>query len=115
MYNGCYESQISLFSSEKGQSFNSEAGTVRTDCHGAICDGGRFFYATKAETRRTSGALSFRFDPRGEPPSVCPQGRGAILAEASLVMAEVPESHGLVGKGESGDREGVKRDRPITV
>jgi Transposase DDE domain len=37
------------------------------------------------------------------------------LAEAGLSLAEVYEGHGLLGKGESGDREGVERDRPAAV
>ena len=88
---------------------------MRADCHGAVSDGGRFFYAPEAKTRSPCRVLSFGLDSRGEPTSVCSKGRGGILAEAGLGLAEVHEGHGLVGEGESGDREGVKRDWPITV
>jgi len=73
---------------------------ARADCHGAFSDGGRFFYATKAEPGWSSGVLSFSIGPRGEPASLCAQGRGGVLAEASLVMAEVHEGDGLLGESE---------------
>lgn len=35
--------------------------------------------------------------------------------EAGLDMEGVHEGHGFLGEGESRDREGVKRDRAITL
>ena len=59
--------------------------------------------------------LSFGFDSMGEPTPLCSQRGGTVLAEAGWGVAGVHEGHGLVGEGESGDREGVKRDRPNPV
>jgi hypothetical protein len=85
------------------------------DCHGAVSNGSRLLYAAEAKTRSTCRVLSFGFDSGGEPTSVCSQGGGGILAEAGLGLAEVHEGSGLLGEGESGDREGIERGRPITV
>jgi len=82
---------------------------------GAVSDGGGLFYAAEAKTRESGRVLSFGFDARGEPTSLCSQRGGGILAEAGLGLAEVYEGPGFLGEGESGDREGVERDWPITV
>jgi hypothetical protein len=88
---------------------------VRADRHGAVFDGGRFFYAAQAKARRSGHVLSFGFDWRRESAPLCSQRGGPVLAEAGLKVEGVCEGYGLVGEGESGDREGVKRDRPVTV
>jgi hypothetical protein len=88
---------------------------VGADRHGAVSDGGRLFYAAEAKTWGSGRVLSFSFDSRGEPTSVCSQGGGGILAEAGLGLAEVHEGPRFLGEGESGDREGIERGRPITV
>jgi len=88
---------------------------VRADRHGADANGGRLFYAPEAKTWSPCRVLSVGFDSRGEPTSLYSQRRGAILAEAGYGVEGVHEGHGLVGEGESGDREGVKRDGPTTV
>jgi len=111
----CYESQISFLPSAKDQPFDSEAGTVRADRPGALSDGGRLFYAAEAKVRGACGALSFCLDSGGEPASLCSKGGGALLAQAGLGLAKVHEGHGLLGEGKSGDREGIKRDREVTV
>lgn len=115
MYNRCYGSESSFLSSKESQPFHSEADTARAGRHGALSDGGGFFYGAKAEAGWSCGVLSFSLGPRGEPTSLCSQRGGGVLAEAGLSLAEVYEGHGLLGKGESGDREGVERDRPAAV
>ncbi len=115
IYNRCYESQGAFLPSTKGQPFNSETGTVRADRHGAVSDGGSLFYATEAKTWSPGRVLSFGLHSRGEPTPLCSQRGGTVLAETGLELEGVHEGHGLVGEGESGDREGVKSDRPVTV
>lgn len=61
------------------------------DRPGAVSNGSRLFYAAEAKTRSACRALSFGFDSRGEPTSVCSQGGGGILAEAGLGLAGVHE------------------------
>ena len=88
---------------------------VREDSDGALSHGGGILYATEAQARGSDCLLSVGFDSRGEPTPLCSQRGGTILAEAGWGVAGTHEGHGLMGEGESGDREGVKGDWPITV
>jgi hypothetical protein len=90
-------------------------GTIRADRHGAILNGGGFFYAPKVKARWSSGLLSFCLSPKGESTSLCAQRGGGILAQTGLGLVEVHEGHGCLGEGKSGDREGVEKDRRAKV